>query len=258
MLNLSIYDEEFNITGTIKDDSLFEVALEISGFKNGGVTALSPLAEQVMYIYERNVRRNFVELMLFVGARPGLIAEAAGMKEEVITLYTSLFFDNTLIVGQLGKTEYYEGIFEIHREGTVEYDRGAMFREAHLAGPEVILQQFNIELDNYDLIAYKDQVSKYATWTHRRAARGDIDIEEYGPIAKAADGIIATIDKATRKDDDVKKSDLEGLTEVLGQMYEAGLGISDKSVRTYDTTTEEVIEVPVLEAPKEKNEEKED
>ncbi len=248
MNELSVFNDSFDIVRDPYDDDAFDVALEISNFKNNRSETLSELPSKVMYIYEREIRRNFVELMLFLDASHTLIAKACGVEEKVITMYSAIFFDNTLIIGEIGKTEYYEEIFATADSGSKEYMRAEMFREAHLGGVDVVLQQFNIELDGHDTRSYKNRVAQFANWKHRQLVRGDIRIEEYVPVAKAATDIINTIDKATKNDESAKQSDLEALAGILQQMHDAGIGTSEVEVKSYDPATEEVIDVPMIES----------
>jgi hypothetical protein len=246
MSELSVFGSDFEIKGEIGDEEVFDIALEISGFINKRVETLSPTSAEVYYIYEREIRRNFVELMLFVGAKEALIAKATDMDETVIAAYRKIFFDTTLIRGELGRTEYYEEIFSKYPQGSPEFERAEMFREAHLGGPEIVLQQFNIELDDYDTKSYKDRAAKFISWNHKKLARGDMSIDEYIPVAKATSDILVTIERATKADEAVKTSDLERLGDILQLMHENDVSVGEVDVRSYDPSKEEVIDVPLI------------
>jgi len=243
MQNLSVFDEEFNLIKDIEDNKSFGVALEISNYLTGASEELSKEAEDVLYIYKRKRRKLFVEAMLFVSAEEATIAMSTGMSEEVIRLYRDLFFDSRILRGPLGRTEFYEEIFEEFDVNSEEYEYGQMLKEAHIGGEDIILAQFNIMLNN-DPQAYKVRAMKLAHFRYALAEAGDITFDNLAKETRARDAIITLTEKAAKKDDGHKQSDISRLYHILEKMSDMGeVGEGDISLPIFNQETEEIIDV---------------
>ncbi len=224
------------------DDKHFDLALEISSTLRGKEIKLSADAEEILYIEQSRFRSTFIKLMLFVDSTPELIGKCIDMKEELIIAYRELFFDMSLIRGQLGKTEYYEDAFYAHAEGTSDYAFAKLLEEAHLGGKEVVMAQFNITIDDYSVAGYKERTSQIAMWREKIVDRTTQDYQALTIEAKAKDAILSVVTKAASKDDKAKMSDLGALVKILEHMNGEGMGREDKEVRSYNVDTEEVYE----------------
>ncbi len=257
MRNLSVYDEAFNLQREPKEDDLFDLALEISNKLKGKTTTLSADAEELLYIEQGRLRSMFIKLMLFTEANTELIARCMDMKEELVIAYKELFFDTSLIRGQLGMTELYEDIFFGYKEGTEEFAFGIMLRDAHLGGPEIVMAQFNIELNGYGVAGYKDREQQLMIWQLRDTDRGDRDYETLDKQIKTRKSVMQTIKEASASEGKHKVSDLASLTKIIHEMNVADMKQGEIEVRAYDLETEQVIEAEVAElpAPEKTNEE---
>jgi hypothetical protein len=249
MRNLSVYDEDFNLKREPKEDELFDLALEISNKLKGKTTVISADAEELLYVEQGRIRGKFIKLMLFTNASIELISKCMDMKEELVVAYRELFFDTSLIRGQLGKTEMYEDIFYKYDEGSEEFAFGIMLRDAHLGGPEIVMAQFNIELNNYGVASYKDREQQLLMWQLKETDRGDRDYEALEKQIKTRKSVMATIKDAAATEGKHKMSDLAALTKIITEMSDADMRRGEIEVRAYDLEKEEVIEAEVAELP---------
>ena len=147
--------------------------------------------------------------------------------------------------GPLGRTEFYEEIFDDFDPGTEEYEYARMMREAHLGGEEVVMAQFNVMLGN-DPAALKARAMNLAQFKYALAEVGDITFDKLITETKARDAIISLTEKASRTSDKHKESDISRLYHVLEKISEQSLGKSEVDVPYFDPATEEVIELEDL------------
>jgi hypothetical protein len=243
MQNLSVFDTDYNIIRDIKSDAALDVALEISAYLRNNTSDISPEAEDVLYIKNRHRRKTFVEAMLFTKGEIDTIALATGMDKGIIELYRDIFFDTSLLRGEVGLIEFYEDIFDMYDPGTPEFEYARIMREAHLGGPDIIMAQFNIQLRNYDPAAYKSRVMKLAQFKHAMTELGDSSFDELLVQTKARDAIISLTEKASKKDGAHSQSDLARLTAAIEMIADKGLGTQNEEVLMYDPATEEIIDV---------------
>ena len=257
MINLTVFDDDFLIIREPKEDRHFDLALELSNYFRGKTTTLSADAEEMLWIEKSKFRTTFIKTMLFADAQLDLIAKCMDMKEELVVCYRELFFDMSQVRGQLGKTELYETIFATYEEGTEEYNFGIMLRDAHLGGVEIVLAQFNITLDHHSVAGYKERQIALLQWRLDTTDRGDRDYEKLMQEIRARDATIAAITKESSEDDRSKMSDLASLVKILEHKNDKDMGRGHLEVRTFDTKTEEVIDVDasLLTAPEQKIEE---
>jgi len=257
MRNLSVYNEEFNLQREPKEDDLFDLALEISNKLKGKTTTISADAEELLLIEQGRLRSKFIKLMLFIDADTDLIARCMDMKEELVIAYRELFFDTSLIRGQLGKTEMYEDIFFAYKEGSEEFAFGIMLRDAHLGGPEIVMAQFNIELNGYGVASYKDREQQLMMWQLKVTDRDDRDYGLLETQIKTRKSVLTTVKDASASEGKHKVSDLASLTKIIGDMNIADLKRGETEVRAYDLETEQIIEAEIAElpAPEKTNEE---
>jgi len=243
MQNLSIFDEEFNLLREPEEDRTFDLALEISNKLKGNTTELSQDAEELVYAANSRIRSSFLKAMLFVDAPMDMIVKATDMREDLIKAFKEIFFDTSLLRGQLGKTEYYEDIFYKYPKGTEEHSFGIILRDAHLGGPDVVLSQFNIELDDYGVAGYKSREQKILMWQLKETDRGDRDYESLHKQIKARKEVLSAIKETTATSDKHKQSDLASLIEILADINNKDLSRGEKQVRRYNVETEEFIDV---------------
>lgn len=246
MRNLSVFDESFNLIREPAEDKFFDMAVEISKKLKGKMTTISEDAEELLYIEQGHLRSNFIKLMLFVDANIEVISKAMDVKEELIIAYRELFFDTSLIRGSLGKTELYEEIFSTTTEGTTEFAFGIMLKEAHLGGPDIVMAQFNIEINNYSVTDYKDREQQLMMWRLKQTDRGDRDYEALKKEIDTRKAVISGIKDASAKDDRATMSDLGLLNKILQDQAARELSREEKHVRFFDTKTEEVIDAEVI------------
>ena len=246
MRNLSVFDENFDLIREPSEDILFDLAVEISKKLKGKLNKISADAEELLYIERGRMRGPFIKLMLFVDADIELIADVMDIKEELVVAYRELFFDTSLIRGELGKTELYEDIFAEEEEGTPEFDFGIMLRDAHLGGPDIVMAQFNIEPKNYSSTDFKDREQQLMMWRLKQTDRGDRNYEALKKEIDARKAVIAGIKEAASTDNKSELSDIGHLNKILEDIVARDLGRKEKFVRSFDTKTEEVIEAEVM------------
>jgi len=244
MYSLSVLDKHWDLTGTLENDDHFDYALELSAYYKGQTTEISEVAQDIVWIRETTFRQWFVEAMLFVDGDPALIGQCIDMKKESIEAYKSIFFEVSRLRGQLGKTEYYEIIMSENDKNTQEYSRASMLREAHLGGPEVIMEQFNINLFDYSLSAYKDTAQKVLAWKEKVFERDGGDYDQFQKGLKAKSETLNVIQKASANTDSNKMSDIAALTRVLEEMHAEGLVEGEIELDSYNVELEEVIGLP--------------
>jgi hypothetical protein len=164
------------------------------------------------------------------------------IKKELIVAYKELFFNTSRIRGQLGKTAYYEGIFRETRESSEQHKFAKMLRDAHLGGPEVVMAQFNITIDDYSIVGYKDRAQKLMVWREKVVDRDDRDYQALQIETKLRDAMISTVTKAAAKEGTNKVSDVAALAKAVQEMNKEGLGRATVSPRLYDVTDETVYD----------------
>ena len=246
MRNLSVFDENFDIIREPEEDNIFDLAVEISKKLKGKIDKLSADAEELLRIERGRIRGVFIKLMLFVDADIKLISDIMDIKEELVIAYRKLFFDTSLIRGELGKTEFYEDIFAEAEEGTPEFSFAEMLRDAHLGGPEIVMAQFNVEPKNYSVTDFRDREQKLMMWRLKQTDRGDRDYEALKKEIDARKAVIASIKEAASQDNKSEMSDLAHLAKVLEEIKARDLGRKEKFVRAFDPKTGEVIEAEVV------------
>jgi len=251
MRNLSIFDEDFNLIREPEEDNTFDLALEISNRLKGKTKKLSHDATELLEAEQGRIRGSFIKLMLFADAQIETIAACMDMKEELVVAYKEIFFDTSLIRGQLGKTEMYEDMLYKYDDGTQQFNFATMLRDAHLGGPDIVMAQFNIELDAYGVASYKDREQKYMMWQLKDTDRGSRDYITLNDQMRARKAVLTTIKEAAATNGHHKMSDLASLVRIIETMSEESMGVGEIEVRSYDIETDTVMEADLLPAPTE-------
>lgn len=246
---MTIFDRGFTLVDEPESDFGLDLALEISSKLRGKKEKISADAMDLLGIEQSIYQKNFVRLMLFSGAKPDLIAKCMDVKEELIVAYREIFFDITKIRGQLGKLEYYETMLSRWPDGTDEHSFAIMLRDAHLGGEDIVMEQFNIVLDDYSVSEYKDRAQKKAMLSLKKVERGERDFKTHIEEIKARDATIKTIDAAAPADSKSDKSTMSELVDILKFMNEEGMGKGTTEVRSYDVDAEEFVEAILVAKP---------
>jgi len=247
MHRLTIFNEEFSLSWEPESDKAFDLALEISSYLQGKIESVSDDAKKLLEIEQNPVFSRFFKLMLITD-KPGVdaieyIHMATGLDKELISVYKELFFDTSRLMGELGKTAFYIELQRNNPIGSEEYEFGKMLEEAHIGGPDVVLDNFNIDTNGYDDNAYRRFAAKRAMYDYKMLRRTG-DYETFSNRMNANNAIITTIDKSVPKSADSAKNDIQRLVSVIEEISKQGAISNDVDVPVFDPAHEEIIEVP--------------
>ena len=214
----------------------YDLAKEISQYQKKELDILSESASEVMYIYERETRRTFVETLLFIKEDLDFISEHTGMSVATIEEYGELFFDTRKIRGSLGFTEYVEDANLFHK-GSREHTFGRILAEAMVGGRHVVLDQFNIDIVKLDIDDLKENITRRAIWEVEVERRYGEELGIEGKI-KVTKDLMAVIKEGTTKSSVAGVSSIEALISVVKSLKDVE-PVSMVELPSFNPATEE-------------------
>jgi len=241
MVNLSVFNDAFELEVSIGDEELDSIATELGDYFAGEDVELSDIAQEIVEIEQSKFRSTFIKLMLFVNGEMIHIRESLGVSKEVVEAYKQIIWNTDKIKGQIGRVELFMHYLSENESHTDEYAFGQMLKEAYEGGQFVVLSKFHIEVDKYSNDAYKDRVVSSLIASHKQVERGEKTHEEYMKDAIAAEKFITVYDKSKKTLDTAKAGTMDSLIDAINEVKK--IGRANVEIPVLDIMNEEVIDV---------------